>query len=216
MTGTLRISRSKGALSGVLLVLLGIWGALIPFIGPYFHYAYTPDKTWDYTSGRLWLEILPGLAALVGGALMLISRLRPVAVFGAWLAAAGGAWFAVGGLAARKWTKIPSVGTPVGGTGHMVLEQIGFFIGLGVVIVFLAAAAMGRFSVVAARDLAAASASEPVPDRSVPAQATTSGGLSGLPRRLRLSSPVVRSRKSAAASASEDETESTRAGTSAS
>jgi hypothetical protein len=55
MTGTLRIPRSKGAVSGVLLVLLGIWGALIPFVGPYFHYAYTPDRTWDYTTGRLWL-----------------------------------------------------------------------------------------------------------------------------------------------------------------
>ncbi len=216
MTGTLRIPRSKGALSGVLLVLLGIWGALIPFVGPYFHYAYTPDRTWDYTSGRLWLEILPGLAAIIGGVLMLISRFRPVAVLGTWLAAAGGAWFALGGLLARKWTTIPSVGTPVGGTGHMVLEQVGFFIGLGVVIVFAAAAAMGRLSVVAARDLAAASAPEPVPARSVPAQARPGGGLSSLPRRLRLSAPVVRSKRSAAGSSSADETESARAGTSAS
>jgi hypothetical protein len=215
MTGTLRIPRSKGALSGVLLVLLGIWGALIPFVGPYFHFAYTPDRTWDYTAGRLWLEVVPGLAALVGGVLMLLSRLRPVAVFGAWLAAVGGAWFAVGGLLAHRWTTIPSAGTPVGGTERVVLEQIGFFIGLGVVIVFLAAAAMGRFSVVAARDLAAASAPEPVPDRSVPAQAPAAKG-GGLSRRLRLPSPVVRSRKSAAESSSEDESESARAGTSAS
>ncbi len=215
MTGTLRIPRSKGALSGVLLVLLGIWGALIPFVGPYFHFAYTPDKAWDYTSGRLWLEILPGLAALVGGALMLVSRLRPVAVFGAWLAAAGGAWFAVGGLLAHRWTTIPSVGTPVGGTGHMVLEQIGFFIGLGIVIVFLAAAAMGRFSVVAARDLAAATAPVPVPARSVPEQAPAARG-GGPLSRLRLPTPVVRSRKGAAAkSSSEDQSESARAGTSA-
>jgi hypothetical protein len=216
MTGTLRISRSKGALSGVLLVLLGIWGALIPFVGPYFHFAYTPDKAWDYTSGRLWLEILPGLAAVVGGMLMLTSRLRPTAVFGAWLAAAGGAWFAVGGLLAKKWTKIPGAGSPVGGTGHMVAEQIGFFVGLGVVIVFLAAAAMGRFSVVAARDVAAATAPEPVEDQTVPARSSGGGGLSALPRRLRLSSPVVRSRATTAESSSEDETESASAGSSTS
>jgi hypothetical protein len=42
MNGMLRIPRSRGALSGVLLILLGAWGGLIPFIGPYFHYAYTP------------------------------------------------------------------------------------------------------------------------------------------------------------------------------
>lgn len=217
MTGTLRIPRSKGALSGVLLVLLGIWGALIPFTGPYFHFAYTPDRAWDFTTGRLWLEILPGLAALAGGVLMLVSRLRPVAVLGAWLAAAGGAWFAVGGLLARKWTTIPSAGAPVGGTGRMALEQVGFFIGLGVVVVFVAGAAMGRFSVVAARDLAATSTSEPVPAKSVPARATASRGLAGLPRRLRLPAPVVRSKKKAAGgSASQDQTESARAGTSAS
>ena len=42
----LRMRRSRGALSGFLLVLLGLWGALIPFIGPDFHYAYTPDAAW--------------------------------------------------------------------------------------------------------------------------------------------------------------------------
>ena len=64
MTGTLRVRRSRGALSGVLLVLLGLWGAVIPFVGPYFRYAYTPDRAWEYTSGRLWLEVLPGAAVL--------------------------------------------------------------------------------------------------------------------------------------------------------
>ena len=59
MNGMLRIPRSRGALSGVLLILLGAWGGLIPFIGPYFHYAYTPPSAWSYTPGRFWLEILP-------------------------------------------------------------------------------------------------------------------------------------------------------------
>ena len=42
--------------SGVLLILLGAWGAVVAFVGPYFHYAYTPDKAWAYNSGRLWLS----------------------------------------------------------------------------------------------------------------------------------------------------------------
>ena len=54
MAGMLRVPRSRGALSGVLLVLLGAWGALVAFVGPYFHYAFTPDRAWAYTSGRLW------------------------------------------------------------------------------------------------------------------------------------------------------------------
>jgi hypothetical protein len=156
MAGTLRVRRSRGALSGFLLVLLGIWGALIPFVGPYFHYAYTPDHVWRATSGRMWLEVLPGVVVLVGGLIVLLSRFRPSALIGAWLAALAGAWFAVGGLIAGRWSSLPTAGVPVGGTTRSLLEQIGFFTGLGVVIVFLAALALGRFSVVAVGDRAAA------------------------------------------------------------
>jgi hypothetical protein len=37
MNGILRVPRSRGVLSGLLLVLLGAWGALVPFVGPDFH-----------------------------------------------------------------------------------------------------------------------------------------------------------------------------------
>ena len=36
MTGMLRMRRSRGVVSGFVLMLLGLWGGLIPFIGPYF------------------------------------------------------------------------------------------------------------------------------------------------------------------------------------
>ena len=93
MAGTLQMRRSRGAASGFLLVLLGAWGALIPFIGPYFHYAYTPDAAWTYNTARLWLEILPGAAVFLGGILLMIATGRHVALFGALLAAAAGAWY---------------------------------------------------------------------------------------------------------------------------
>jgi hypothetical protein len=153
MNGMLRVRRSRGVLSGLLLVLLGIWGAVIPFIGPYFHYAYTPDKAWTYTTGRLWLDILPGAAAFLGGLIVLTSAYRPTAHFGAWLAALSGAWFVLGGLIGPTWIHMQMVpGTPVGDTAHRTLEQIGFFTGLGVVIVLLAAMALGRFSVISVSD----------------------------------------------------------------
>jgi hypothetical protein len=153
MNGMLRIPRSRGALSGVLLVLLGAWGGLIAFVGPYFHYAYTPDTAWSYTSGRLWMEVLPGAGALVGGLIALASASRPVAMFGAWLAAISGAWFALGTIIGHAWAGSGlTAGTPVGGNLTRVVEQIGFFTGLGVVIVFLAALALGRLSVVGIRD----------------------------------------------------------------
>src|SRR5260370_106681 len=67
-----RIPRSRGAVSGVLLILLGAWGGLVPFVGPYFGYAYTPDKAWHFTLARLWLEIVPGAAAVLGGVLVAV------------------------------------------------------------------------------------------------------------------------------------------------
>jgi hypothetical protein len=153
MAGMLRVSRSRGALSGVLLVLLGIWGGLIPLVGPYVNYAYTPNHAWRITSGRIWLEILPAAGALLGGLILLISKLRPMALLGASLAAASGAWFAVGPSLAPLWTKnVPVEGYPVGGHIARVLEQIGFFTGLGVVIVCIASVALGRLSLVSRRD----------------------------------------------------------------
>lgn len=152
MTGTLRVPRSRGAISGLLLVLLGAWGALIPFVGPYFGYAYTPDTAWAYTSGRLWLSILPGAAALLGGLILLIAAIRPVAMAGSVLAALAGAWFAVGTVLSPLWSAAPDAGSPTGGAVLRALEQIGFYTGLGVVIVFLAALALGRLSVIGVRD----------------------------------------------------------------
>ena len=107
MTAILRMPRSRGELSGLLLVLLGAWGALIPFVGPYFHYAYSPDHAWTYSTGRLWLEILPGAAALLGGLIVLVAATRPTAVFGAWLAALGGSHLRSGEEMARLFAQWP-------------------------------------------------------------------------------------------------------------
>ena len=63
----MRIRRTHGIFGGLLVALLGIWGGIIPFVGPYFNYAYTPDKAWTYTTGRLELEILPGPARCSAG-----------------------------------------------------------------------------------------------------------------------------------------------------
>jgi hypothetical protein len=148
----LQMRRSRGAFSGFLLVLLGLWGALIPFVGPYFHFAYTPDTAWIYNSPRLWLEILPGAAVFLGGFFLLIATGRHVALFGAMLAAAAGAWFVLGTVLSPLWsTGSMSPGTPVGSTVLIrVMEQIGFFSGLGVVVVLVAAAAAGRIASVPA------------------------------------------------------------------
>jgi hypothetical protein len=149
MAGILQIRRSHGILSGVILALLGIWGGLIPFVGPYFNYAYTPDTTWTYNTGRLWLEILPGAAAVLGGLLLIIASGRHIALFGALLGIVSGAWFAVGNVLAPLWTTANPAGVPASVTTvARTVEQIGFFTGLGVAIVLVAAFAAGRTSAV--------------------------------------------------------------------
>src|ERR1700758_3853525 len=141
----MRIRRTPGIFGGLVVALLGIWGGVIAFVGPYFNYAYTPDKAWTYTSGRLWLEILPGAGALLGGLLMMAARSRHVTLFGALLAIASGAWFALGNVFAPLWTVAGPAGGPASsGTVMRVVEQVGFFTGLGIVTVLFAAGVAGR------------------------------------------------------------------------
>jgi hypothetical protein len=150
MAGIMRIRRSHGILGGTLIALLGIWGALVPFVGPYFHYAYTPDKAWTYDHGRLLLEILPGAAAFLGGVLLVYAMSRHLALFGALLGILSGAWFTLGNVFVPLWTTNPSpAGVPASATTFMrIMEQVGFFTGLGIVLVLLSAAVAGRITAV--------------------------------------------------------------------
>ena len=152
--GRLQMPRSRGAASGFLLILLGAWGAIIPFAGPNFDFAFGSDQAWIWTAARGWLEVLPGAATVVGGLLLLASRNRATAMLGGWLTVLAGAWFVVGRALAGP-LGIGDVGAPVAVTDdkRAVLE-LTYFYGLGALIVFLGAVALGRLSVRSVRDVA--------------------------------------------------------------
>jgi hypothetical protein len=151
--GGLRMPRSRGAVSGLVLVILGAWGALIPFVGPHFNFAYTPDQDWTWTSARGWLEVFPGVTTLVGGLLLISSRNRATAMLGGWLAVLGGAWFVVGGQLAPV-LRIGTVGDPVATTDRKrALLEVTYFSGLGTLIVFLGGIVLARLAVRLARDV---------------------------------------------------------------
>ncbi len=59
--------RSRGAVCGLVLIVLEAWGALIPFVGPHFDFAYTPDRDWAWNTARGWLEVVPGGLTALGG-----------------------------------------------------------------------------------------------------------------------------------------------------
>src|ERR1700728_587989 len=151
--GSLHMPRSRGAVSGLLLILLGAWGALIPFIGPYFHFAYPPGQAWVWSTARAWLEVFPGATTAVGGFLLLVSGNRATAMFGGWLAVIAGAWFVVGRTLASL-LRLGDIGHPIAVTdAKRAVIEISYFSGLGALIVFLGGAVLARVSVRTARDV---------------------------------------------------------------
>ena len=174
----MRIARSTGAASGLLVALLGLWGALIPFVGPYFDYSFGTNTTWHYTTDRLVLSILPGAAAVVGGLLMVRAASRAAGALGGWLALLAGAWFTTGPAFSRLWehggSQAGPIGPPLFGNTRQALELIGYFYGLGALIIALAAFGVGRFASRPA--LARTSEAEAVPVGAVPETQPAFGG----------------------------------------
>jgi hypothetical protein len=147
----MRIRRTHGIFGGLLVAVLGAWAAIVPFVGPLFHYAYTPDKAWVYSTGRLELEILPGAGAFLGGLLIMWAASRHVALFGSLIAVASGVWLALGNVLSPLWTVAGRAGAPASTGLHMrIFEELGFFYGTGIVIVLIAALVAGRITAVPA------------------------------------------------------------------
>jgi hypothetical protein len=143
----MRIRRSRGVVSGLAILLLGAWGGLIAFVGPYFGYQMGSDQAWVWTSNRLYLELIPGAVAALGGLILLAGATRPRLRAGAWLAMAAGAWFVIGPTISMLWENGRiGVGPALGSTGTQVLEWVGFFYGSGALIIALAAYGIGMLT----------------------------------------------------------------------
>ena len=139
-----RIPRRRGALTGVLLVLLGLFAALVPFVGPYFNYQIGTTSTWDWSIDRLWLSVLPGASAALGGLIMLYSTRRSTASFGGLLALAGGLWLVGGPTVSMLWNGgTTAAGAAIGDNGTRVAEWLGFYYGVGALITLLASYGLG-------------------------------------------------------------------------
>jgi hypothetical protein len=136
--------------AGLLILILGVWGGIVPFIGHYFHFALGPDKAWSWTMGRLWLDILPAVAAIVAGLMLIGAGPRPHARLGAWLAIAAGIWFAIGPEISVWWKAGGDQGVGHGSAHIQALEMLAYHTGLGALIAALGGFALPRFRVVAA------------------------------------------------------------------
>jgi hypothetical protein len=132
--------------AGLIILVLGLWGGLVPFIGPYFHFALGPDKSWTWTSGRFFLSVLPGAVAALGGLILIGAGPRGSARLGALLALAAGIWFAIGPDVSLLWTTSGAQGVAHGSKHVRILEMLAYHTLLGTIIAALGAYAFPRFS----------------------------------------------------------------------
>ena len=170
-------------MTGFLLILLGIWAALIPFVGPYFNYQIGTTSTWDWSMDRLWLSVLPGVAAALGGFIMLYSTRRSTASFGGLLALAGGLWLIGGPTVSMLWNDgVSATGTAIGDNGTRVLEWIGFFYAIGGAITLFAAYGLGFLAALPVTGEAVRAAPAAAPATTTePADATTAAPAADTP-----------------------------------
>ncbi len=105
--------------------------------------------------------MIPGGVALLAGLVVLLTRFRAVGVFAGLLGAVAGAWFIVGAGFMHTVLNRPSIvpGVPVPQSGYGIastqwsyLELMGFFTGVGILIILVGAIVMGRFSMLSVSD----------------------------------------------------------------
>ena len=131
---------------GIALVLVGAFGALVPFVGPLFGYTMGSTGAWVITESRVTLHLIPGLVAILGGSIMVGGSSR--ARLGAVLALLGGIWFTVGPEIRPAWAGSDGGGMMMmgGNVWSTIASSLGYHDGTGVVIIVLAAYGLGAIS----------------------------------------------------------------------
>ena len=137
-----------------MLIALGAWGAIVPFVGPEFGYPFpagSDRESWDWTASTWQLSLLPGIAAAYGGLILvgLLGTVRFAPALGALIALAAGAWFVLGAEFSRLWTSPPPDGT--GSDWMVIATNVGYHEGLGLAISVLAAFALGLLALLPER-----------------------------------------------------------------
>ena len=135
--------------AGLVVLAVGLWGAVIPFVGPSFGYSMGGTPAWTWTESSATLHLVPGLAAVLGGALLLVSRRQSARTSGALIAVLGGTWFLIAPSLRPLWATEGSGAMTGGGMmnhGSAVsdaLQALGYHYGTGAIITAVAAYALG-------------------------------------------------------------------------
>jgi len=137
------------AVIGVLSLMIGAWGGVVPFVAPSFGLSAAGTVSWYWNLQHSLLWVMPGALATVCGLAMLGIIPRAYAGFGrlgsavtGLVVAVCGAWFVIGPLA---WPVLERSGgvfvpaSPIRELGY----QVGYSLGPGVLLAMLGTFAMG-------------------------------------------------------------------------
>jgi hypothetical protein len=154
LTGSKSTASGRSKVTGTsLLLVLGLWGALVPFVGPTFGFSMGGAPAWTWTESSVTLHLVPGVAAVLGAVLLMRGRLASQ-VSGAVLALLGGIWFVIAPSLRPLWAGQPTSSTSgmvgMGGMEHSALSSalsaLGYHYGTGVLVSIVAAYALGALA----------------------------------------------------------------------
>ncbi|HLX89244.1 MAG TPA: hypothetical protein VKR22_12410 [Acidimicrobiales bacterium] len=135
-------------LLGVLTLLVGAWGGIVPFIGPMIGADGDGTMSWFWSLPHAVLWLAPGAAACVAAAVMLGALPRAMAGFGristfaaGLLAVVAGAWFVIGPEAWPVLVRSAGVFVPAGPL-TLLGREVAYSFGPGAILLMLGAMAM--------------------------------------------------------------------------
>lgn len=109
---------------GGVIAGIGAWAAIVAYAGPAFGYPMPPgsdQSAWEWSASHTWRHLLPGVAAIAGGAL-LWARTRGAHLGGAGLALLAGAWMILSPFVVRAW--LDGGGGGGGGDASLTMQII--------------------------------------------------------------------------------------------
>jgi hypothetical protein len=126
----------------MVVLLLGAWAFAVPLVGPYFNFGFSSDEAWLFSKQQWELQLVPGIAAAVGG-FMLITPARGWGRLGALLAFLAGAWLVCGWAFYPVWAN--DTFQPYGSEFWKGLRWLGQLLGPGILIALFVGATQGLF-----------------------------------------------------------------------
>jgi hypothetical protein len=130
-----RVWSPKAAPAAFATVVLGLWAAAIPLVGPYFDFGFLTTKAWVFSEAAVTLSIVPGLAAAFAG-LLLVRPLRSAGGLGRLLLVLSAVWLLVGPSLYPVWSgkTLEPIATA---DWKRALLWIGYFYGVGALLALL-------------------------------------------------------------------------------